>query len=379
MKYGLIAHFKTRNIGDDIQSYAMEKFLPHTDYLIDREHLDSFYTETGEKVAALLGGWYLHKPLNWPPSPFLKLLPISFHVTGGSDKNELEGKSKGALALTDYGATWLKKFQAVGCRDEGTVKLLETHGVPAYLSGCFTLTIGSFENVEPHGKIVLVDCKKSTVDFVKKHSKKEIVLVSHHYSLPQLPPEVVEFAAKHDKKNIISTSHKPAVPDEPNKKVHYKGTWSYRHALIEGLLRFYQGASLVVTGRLHAALQSVALGTPVLMLKSAADMTYYRFSTFLPYLNCTTPEDLLSGKFSYDFDAPAPNPGGHEKFAERIRTACSAFIASCENDMNTSRVDVETWWDEQQKILRLKRLIQNFMPNAKPTNPELLNPKAYKF
>lgn len=61
----MIIHFKTRNIGDDIQCYAMEKFLPRVDYLIDREHLDSFYTPTGEKkVAAFLGGWYLQSPLN---------------------------------------------------------------------------------------------------------------------------------------------------------------------------------------------------------------------------------------------------------------------------------------------------------------------------
>ena len=80
MKYGLIVFFNTDNIGDDIQSYAMEKFLPRIDYLIDREHLDGFYTTTGEKVAAILGGWYLHTPINWPPSPFLKLLPVSIHV-----------------------------------------------------------------------------------------------------------------------------------------------------------------------------------------------------------------------------------------------------------------------------------------------------------
>lgn len=81
MKYGLIVHFKTQNVGDDIQEYAMEKFLPHLDYVIDREHLDSFYTSTGEKVAAFLGGWYLWKPLNWPPSPFMKIHPAAFHLS----------------------------------------------------------------------------------------------------------------------------------------------------------------------------------------------------------------------------------------------------------------------------------------------------------
>lgn len=36
-KYGLIVFKNTDNIGDDIQSYAQSQFLPHIDYVIDRE------------------------------------------------------------------------------------------------------------------------------------------------------------------------------------------------------------------------------------------------------------------------------------------------------------------------------------------------------
>lgn len=403
MKYGLIVHFKTRNIGDDIQCYAMEKFLPHLDYLIDREHLDSFYTPTGEKVATFLGGWYMHKPLNWPPSPFLKILPIAFHLTMRD--------GKGNLALTDYGTTWLKKVAPIGCRDEGTAEILQSCGVPAYFSGCFTLTIKPFANVAKHGKIVLADCTKEVADFIKQNTKKEIVIVSHKYSKPKLPPEVIKFAEEHDTKISVPTSHKPAQLDEPHEEVCYKGSWSYRRALVEGLLRFYQGASLVVTKRLHVSLPCLALGTPVLLVRTEENLLNYRLSTYLPYLNHTTPElavsskllsvsntpaassnyffmdssfnsstanDLFSKKFSFDFNNPPPNPGGHEKLVEKIRTACSAFISSCENDMNTSRVDVETWWDDQQRILRLKRIIKTLMPSLQSTNSEPLNENIYK-
>lgn len=42
MKYGLLYYKDTDNIGDDVQSYAQERFLPHVDYLVDRENLEMF-------------------------------------------------------------------------------------------------------------------------------------------------------------------------------------------------------------------------------------------------------------------------------------------------------------------------------------------------
>lgn len=357
MKYGLIAHIKTQNIGDDIQEYAMEKFLPHLDYVIDREHLDSFYTETGEKVAALLGGWYLWKSINWPPSPFLKLLPISFHLTSSEYRK---------IALTDYGAEWFKNFKAIGCRDEGTVRLLKRDvGVNAYFSGCFTLTIKPFADVNNHGKIVLADLPRNVVDFVKAHAKKEVVLVSHDYKSPQLPQEVTDFAKIHTAKDAIHLSHYPQQLDKPFPRNYYKGNWNYRRALTEGFLRFYQGASLVVTTRLHASLPCLALGTPVLMVNSERLLDDYRISSFLPYVNHTTPQDLLSGKYVYNFDEPKANPGGHEKFAEGIRKACTDFITSCESGGDKSLIDVETWLDGQKRNLRLKNLMQTLIPVKK--------------
>ena len=40
--YGLMYYKSTDNIGDDIQTYAAMKFLPHIDYYIDREDLSCF-------------------------------------------------------------------------------------------------------------------------------------------------------------------------------------------------------------------------------------------------------------------------------------------------------------------------------------------------
>ena len=366
MKYGLIVHIKTQNIGDDIQEYAMEKFLPHLDYVIDREHLDSFYTETGEKVAALLGGWYLWKSLNWPPSPFLKVLPIAFHLTESRRKN----------VLTDCGADWFKNFEAIGCRDEGTAKLLKRDvGVETYFSGCFTLTLKPFADVNPHGKIVLADVPKAVEDFIKAHTKKEVVLISHRYTSPQMPKEIVDFADNHAANDIIHVSHYAKVLDKPFSKNLYKGNWNYRRAFTEGFLRFYQGASLVVTTRLHGSLPCLALGTPVLMVNKRSTLDDYRISSFLPYVNHTTPQDLLAGKYAFNFDEPKANPGGHEKFAELIRKACVEFITTCENSPDNSLIDVELWLDGQKRALRLKHLMWNLVKSRNRPNP--INPRLY--
>ena len=370
MKYGLIFHFDTHNLGDDIQAYATEKFLPHTDYVIDREHLDSFYTETGEKVAAFLGGWYMHKPLNWPPSPFLKVLPISFHLSS------VEGKK--ILTMMDYGSKWLKKFPRVGCRDKGTLRELKNLKIKAYLSGAFALTLEPFADIVPHENIVLVDLDKNVSDFIKRRTLKDVTILSHDNTRPLLPPSIVDFAKTHAKEEPIPTSHYPAVPDRSYRGSQYRGNWNFRRALAEGLLRFYQGASLVVTSRLHAALPCLALGTPVLFIKDEADLANYKFATYLPYLNYTTPEILLARNYKFDFDEPAANPGGHERYSKIIRTACEEFITACENS-DEPKVDVDIWMDAQQKNLRLKRILQMFAPGAETPSQKLVNPKLYKF
>lgn len=45
MKYGLLANVPTQNFGDEIQTYAIKQFLPHVDYIVDRESIDTFRSE----------------------------------------------------------------------------------------------------------------------------------------------------------------------------------------------------------------------------------------------------------------------------------------------------------------------------------------------
>ena len=108
-------------------------------------------------------------------------------------------------------------------------------------------------------------------------------------------------------------------------------------------------------------------------------MKDYRLSTFIPYVNHTTPEDLLSRKYLFNFNEPEANPVGYEKFPERIKIAAKAFIDSCENDIVTPSVDVETWLDGYQKNLRLKKIIQRLVLKPKDEAPLPENPTIYKY
>lgn len=45
MKYGVLWRKTTRNIGDDVQSYAESLWLPQVDYMVDIEDMEGFVAE----------------------------------------------------------------------------------------------------------------------------------------------------------------------------------------------------------------------------------------------------------------------------------------------------------------------------------------------
>ena len=80
MKYGVVCTCATSNIGDDIQSLAAIDLLRKngiSEYIcVEREALKHY---SGEPIALIMNGWFLHNPNNFPPSDKIKPLFISFH------------------------------------------------------------------------------------------------------------------------------------------------------------------------------------------------------------------------------------------------------------------------------------------------------------
>ena len=76
MKFGVVIHKPTMNLGDDIQTYAAAKLLPHVDYQIDREYISDFKSENDEPVAVIMNAWWMWKKWNWPPGHSVQLINL---------------------------------------------------------------------------------------------------------------------------------------------------------------------------------------------------------------------------------------------------------------------------------------------------------------
>ncbi len=168
MKYGVLWRKTTKNIGDDIQSYAASVWLPRVDYMVDIEDLDSFTAEDDEPVATIMSAWYMWHKWNWPPSKYVYPMWIGFHY------NDIQrGRKRGMPSKFEYltgpGWEYLKKYEPIGCRDYYTQERLEERGIANYYSGCVTLTLPKREIKKPEKEyVVLVGVAKRVEKAVKK-------------------------------------------------------------------------------------------------------------------------------------------------------------------------------------------------------------------
>ena len=89
MRFGILYNKNNVNIGDDIQTYALKKFLPQVDYFIDSEHLDDFVTDNKETCAVIMNYNYSWAKWNWPPSRYIYPFFTSFYY-GDYEKRYLQ-------------------------------------------------------------------------------------------------------------------------------------------------------------------------------------------------------------------------------------------------------------------------------------------------
>lgn len=172
MKYGLLVFKETDNIGDDIQAYAAERFLPKVDYYIDRESLNVFMPNNQERVAMIMNAWYMYNKFTLPPSPYIEPLFVSVHFSK-SDFFQIEDDCLDA-SVKNY----FNQFGKVGCRDNSTRRILENKGIETYFSGCLTLTIEPQAKISKENIIYCVDVSEEIVKKVEKlnvscHIKKK--------------------------------------------------------------------------------------------------------------------------------------------------------------------------------------------------------------
>ena len=297
MKYGIIMYKDTENIGDDVQTYVEEKYLPRVDYIIDRDNISSFVPNEKEYVATIMNAWWMNKKFNWPPSPYIYPKMISMHFTHYDTIYHIEQKH----ITTGYGKKYMKKHEPIGCRDSYTRDLLKENGIKSYFSGCMTLTLDRFEGIKKEDYILLVDVKEEIYEKIKTLTNKEIKRITNN-----------------------------------RKREEYsKLDWNTRKGYVEDYLKLIQKASLVITPRLHSALPSLALQTPVLLIDYSLNND--RTSDFLKLLYYTTEEEFLNGKVNYDINKPKENKKDYLKIRENLEKECFRFV----KDTEEKELDIE--------------------------------------
>lgn len=285
MKFGLVVYLKTDNIGDDVQSYAAKRFFPTVDYVIDREALDTFDSH-GEVVKAIMNGWYMYSKFNWPPASVIDPLWVAMHIS----ENDYFGI--GERFLEGIGGDYLRHYAPIGARDVSTLEMLERNHIPAYLSGCLTLTIPQFSNVEKTNEVLLVDLDEKSEAIVRK----------------MYPAE-----------NFQSVTH------NVNAEEYSALSAEDRLRRVEKLLRRYQGAKCVITSRLHCALPCLALQTPVLLVYKREYAP--RIQSFLSLLHYSNIGNLREKLQEFCVENPIENKKDYLSIRDSLTKLCRDFIA----------------------------------------------------
>jgi len=312
MKFGLMVKKETKNIGDDIQAYAVKRFLPRIDYYVDMNHMDEFIPDKEEKVAVIINGWFLQYTLNWPPSPYIKPLPISMHFT---NKDWFWDTTDRAYHLQGYGLEYLKDIEPIGCRDSHTQKLLDSKGIKTEYTGCMTLTIPKFQKIEKQDYICAVDVSEKVIEQIKKTTDMEVKIVTH------------------------------TVPED-----YHKLSWEKRMENVEELLKLYQGARAVISYRLHCALPCLAIGTPTILLNE--EYRNDRFGDYTAYIESCKEEDFVSGKIIYDYKNVSTHSDKWKELRDNLIKKCEDFVKEAEKSNEIYESDIISIKDYKKYVIK---------------------------
>lgn len=318
MKFGVIMHTETANLGDDIQSYAILKQIPSMDYIIDREHIDTFKTDNNEPVAVVMAGWWFWQKWNWPPSKCIVPLNISMHINNYNIYRR--GTPVKDRWLDGLGGDYLRKYGPVGVRDTVSLQFFKDRNIDAYFSGCITLTLPKQKKTEDAGEYIVI------ADLNEKLKKKAYELL------------------KDTGLRIVEVTH----------NIKYRNsdaTIAERFDKVEEVLTLYQNARCVITRRLHVTLPCLAMEVPVISIVDLNDEgNSTRWSPYSDWAYYVSNEDFFNGNFEYDFLNPPANKDNYKETRENLIKTISNFVNEC-NSCNKSIDELDKTGTTNQEIM----------------------------
>lgn len=253
MKYYYIIEGSLKNnIGDVLQGMVAKAFLPSSAEVLDRENLSS--TDNTELGYLVSNGWYMHSFDRFPPPSNITPLYISVHVANSE------------LLRFKHIREHFKKHSPIGCRDHKTLKLFLGWGIPAYYSGCLTVTTHQRDTINKtgEGECLLVDNIDHPIPENVKIKLESLVGASL-------------LRISHDPPDISGTL------EEYNKK-------SSKH--MESLLKRYCNARMVITTKIHCALPCIGMGANVLIVHP--NPSDPRLDTVREFINIVSYDELLT-------------------------------------------------------------------------------------
>jgi lipopolysaccharide biosynthesis glycosyltransferase len=324
-KFALYTFF-TENIGDDIQSVAARRFLPRIDHHINRDLAGEWQNvNQEERVKLITNGWYMHAPYSWPiQDRTIDPLYISMYV-------EQSSPAVIEKLLSKESRKNFEKSDKIGARDKSTYEFLKKNNLSTYLSGCLTLTLQKDKSIKKEDFILLTDVSEEVYESIRKSTKRRVIYLT----------------------NAINS-----FLQQPQQ----------REDLAEIYLYLYQSAHCVITERLHSALPSLALETPVVLIKKDAPVggNKNRLAGLDDLVNCYTEDEFLSEKV-YDLENLPSNPSNYLKYRKDLIKK-SAEFTGFDNTESFAWSDIgEKTLDE---VLAQLELIKNI--NLKDATTELM-------
>jgi hypothetical protein len=323
------------NVGDYVQSLAALQFLGgKADTYLNRELLNEY---TGEQVALIMNGWFTHHPKHWPPAKEILPFFISFHLNVLAQSHFLNTE-----AIVQY----LKQYEPIGCRDRKTAEVLNTKGISAYFSGCLTLTLGeTYSSKEKDGSVYFVDPKYDPIKRDGSLPGLALLLLIKYSTIKAIAAKLVRST---NARALIRTanfykSYSPHFSDEvligaeyvkhadPNKKYTDEDE-KFEYA--KQLLRKYARAAFVVTSRVHCALPSLGMGTPVIYVNdiNQGEVSECRLDGILELFNIIDFENVkMTPRFKWEggkigYKTKFSNPSTYLKLKEGLMAKTKAFV-----------------------------------------------------
>ena len=276
--YGILK-YNSINIGDEIQSIAASRFLPHIDYYINRETIRKWQgTTSEEKTKLICNAWWMWCPSSFPPPPTIEPCLISMHICPEARKHFLKPEIK----------NYLLKHGPVGCRDKSTANFLNANKIPAYFSGCLTLTLERIPGLPKKDFIITVDLPEHIVRKIRERTNRPVYDLSR-FLMPSLTIN--------------------------------------RLSMAKTMLYLYQSAHCVISSRLHVAMPCLALQTPVLLIDTNDETLHNdgRYDGLRELCNTISEDDFLASDDAYNLENPPRNKDDYKKIRDELIQRCFEF------------------------------------------------------